>query len=593
MPTLSGLPSDVYAVILSHVPPPERQRAVLNLSRALPRSSVPTNQIFNHIIVYTSAAVIHLCNHFRQRKDYQTHVYNPSELVKSISVRAWFVEADLVVDLLALLPSVPIIHMSIGTTYAPEHLRDIFASPRPALRTLQLRFKPYVEKATYMPFLKGAYFDSTIIQLANWPMTKGNYLRNLSITQDTISYNAHIKFAQPLAFFSFKPLSDLAVSPIGQLIQSLRISVPAKPVINYIGSTSNSFPQLIFLDISTTTLPSLRPKRAIGTLLSRLARLRHVIIDRSAGPLPRDSPGWEALGRACALAGVERAKEKEQEIQEWMDRKRQEEAAAAHGDEGEALPAPVPLAPTPAPRTRRGRRGLATATISLRDPRPTPNAPAASSSSTRDPTARRIRIVPSPPTLQTFSTAYAGPSNPSPQQRSDWSQAFVKGFLDGCGTLKKIWQRIQDSATVRVMRFVDTDSESFYEDDDAPAVLRGVAEVAIAGHWIGWEPSAPIICFGSERPVIRLNRDRDDGQSLVDTLNQTRIGNIGAFDGATPSTAIASQGEAPSTIGTVSSANTNDPPSSVGGLWEEEDFIEWGPGHTDGCGHDIGRRFFG
>ncbi|KAH7338805.1 hypothetical protein B0J17DRAFT_706129 [Rhizoctonia solani] len=589
MPNLSDLPPDVYAVILSHVPPPERQKAVLNLSRALPRSPVPTSQIYNHIIVYTPAAVFHLYKHFRQKKDHEANLYNPSELVKSISVRVWVVDADLVVNLLALLSSVPVMQISIGTTYSPEHLHDIFARPRLALRTLHLRFKPYVEKATYMPFLKGAYFDSTIVQLTKWPVTKNNYLKHLSITQDTISYKAHIKFAQPLAFFSFNPLSELAVSPIGQYIQALRISVPAKPVITYIGSNPKSFPQLIFLDISTTALPPPNAERAIGTLLSRLIRLRHVVIDRNAGPMPRDSPGWASLGRACALAGVERAKEKEHQIQEWMDRQRREEAAA-RGEDAET-PIQAHLAPMPVSRARRGRRGLAAATISLRDPRPAPNAPASTaSSSTRDPTIRRIRVVPSPPTLETFSTAYAGPSNPSAQQRSDWSKAFVKGFLDGCTTLTKIWQRMQDSATVRVMRFTDNDTELFHDDDDAPAVLRGVADIAIAGHWIGWEPTAPVICFGSERAVIGLNNHTDDDQSLINNrLNQMRIGDRGD-DGTTLSAGIASQGEFPSTIAPIAIAN--DHPSSVGGLWEEEAFIEWGPGHADGCGHDIGRRMF-
>ncbi|CAE6355699.1 unnamed protein product [Rhizoctonia solani] len=590
MPNLSDLPSEVYAVIFSHVPPSERQRAVLNLSRALPRSPVPTSQIYNHIIVYTPAAVFHLYKHFRRRKEHEADLYNPSELVKSISVRAWIVDADLVVNLLALLPSVPIMQMCVGTTYSPEHLHDIFTRPRLALRTLQLRFKPYVEKATYMPFLKGAYFDSTIIQLAKWQVTQDNHLRNLSITQDTISYRAHIQFAQPLAFFSFKPLAELAISPIGQYIRALRISVPAKPVITHIGSTANSFPQLSFLDISTTALPPPNAERAIGTLLSRLARLQHIIIDRNAGPMPRDSPGWATLGRACALAGVERAKEKEHEIQLWVDSKRQEEAAA-QGDEGEGAPALAPMDPAPVPRGRRGRRGLATATVSLRDPRPAPAAPASSSSSTHDPTIRRIRVVPSPPTLQTFSTAYAGPSNPSAQQRSDWSRAFVKGFLDGCNTLNKIWQRMRDSATVRVMRFTDTDLEPFHDDDEAPPVFRGVADIAIAGHWIGWEPSAPIICFGSERAIIGLNKHADDDQPLTDTPSEMRIGDSEAAD-TTLSSGFASRGETPGTGGIAPVTITNDSPSSVGGLWEEEIFVEWGPGHADGCGHDIGRRIF-
>jgi hypothetical protein len=151
---LSDLPSDIYAIILSHVPPLDRQQAVLNLSRALPRSPVPTHQIFEHIIVHTPHAVLHLYQLFRKRKDVEQEIYSPKDQVKSLSVRTWMPDADLVTNLFGLLPGVPVVQLFVGTTYTPEHLQDIFTMPRLALKTLQLRFKPYVERATYMPFLK-------------------------------------------------------------------------------------------------------------------------------------------------------------------------------------------------------------------------------------------------------------------------------------------------------------------------------------------------------------------------------------------------------------------------------------------------------
>lgn len=597
MPKLSDLPSEIYTVILSHVPPPGRQQAVLNLTRALPRSPVPRNQIFEHIIVYTPAAVLYLYQLFRRRKDDETERYNPSEQVKSISVRVWVVDADLVANLLALLSSVPIMQMFVGTTYSPEHLHDIFVRPRLKLRTLQLRFKPYVERATYLPFLQGSYFDSTLVQLTRWPATKENHLKNLSITQDTISYSAHIRFAQPIVFFSFRPLTELAISPIGQFIQALRITVPAKPVISYLASQENSFPQLEFLDISTTALPPPSPERAISTLLEKLIRLRHIVIDRNAGTMPRDSPGWASLGRACALAGVGRAKQKEKEIQEWVDRKREEEEAirAAVAEETPVLPAPpVAVAPAPAARGRRGRRGLAAATISLRDPRPADatSGPSSSRTSNNDPSIRRIRVVPSPPTLRTFSTAFAGPSNPAAQQRLDWSRAFINGFMDGCRTLNAIWKRMQDSATVRVMRFTDTDPEPFQVDgDDIPAVFRGVTDIAVAGHWIGWEPTEPVICFGTERAIDRHIIDNDGtGRSLADSLRHMGLGHPGAPDGSG-----ANQDESSRAITSIPPHRliSDVDPSPVGGLWADEEFIEWGPGHAEGCGHNMGRQIFG
>ncbi|KAG9080474.1 hypothetical protein FRC06_006533, partial [Ceratobasidium sp. 370] len=557
MLTLSDLPSDIYTTILSHVPPPDRQQAVLNLSRALPRSPVPTHQIFEHIIIHTPRAVLDLYHIFRKRRDQEQQ---STGRVRSLCVRTWAPDADLVANLLALLPNVPAVQLCVGTTYGPEHLQEIFVKPQLELRSLQLRFRPYVKHATYLPFLKGAYFDSTIVELTKWPATEQNHLESLAITQDSISYKAHIQFAQPLAFFSFKVLTDLATSPIGQHISALRISVPAKPVASYLCSEPNSFPRLTFLDISTTSLPPPTTERAIEKLLSQLIRLRHIVIDRNAGTMPRDSPGWTSFGRACALAGVGRAKAKEKEIQEWFEARRREEAVVQDTNPEHAERA---VGPTVAPRVKRGRRGLATATISLRDPQPqSRRAPTAArnTSSAQDQgasDARRIRIVPSPPTLETFSTAFAGPSNPTPQQRADWTSAFTTGFLDGCRTLNAIWKRMQDSATARIMRFIDTDAEPYPCSEEEEDILKGVADVAVVGHWIGWEPTIPIVCFGTERAVGVGRMTMDIGDSPVMTPGTDVIG-----------------------------------PSLVGGLWEDEAFVQWGLGHVDGCGHNIGRDVF-
>lgn len=36
--------------------------------------------------------------------------------------------------------------INMGTNFAPEHLTEFAYKPRPALRRLELRFKPYVDK---------------------------------------------------------------------------------------------------------------------------------------------------------------------------------------------------------------------------------------------------------------------------------------------------------------------------------------------------------------------------------------------------------------------------------------------------------------
>ncbi|KAG9122022.1 hypothetical protein FRC07_001766 [Ceratobasidium sp. 392] len=283
--------------------------------------------------------------------------------------------------------------------------------------------------------------------------------------------------------------------------------------------------------------------------------------------MPRDTPGWTSFGRACALAGVARAKAREKVIQEWFEARRREEAVEQATNPEQAAVAERSVRPIT--RARKGRKGLATATISLRDPQPQAQVPRATSTSraariNTDESVpnniRKIRIVPSPPTLQTFSTAYAGPSNPTAQQRADWTNAFTNGFMDGCRTLNAIWKRTQDSATVRVMRFTDTDAEPYSEDEED--ILKGLADVAAVGHWIGWEPTMPIICFGTERSAaLAEGFSRMTMDTLTSDDDENRMS------------------------GTIT-------PSSVGGLWEDEAFVEWGPGHADGCGHHIGRNIF-
>lgn len=46
--------------------------------------------------------------------------------------------------------------LNVGTNFAPEHLEEMFESERLDLRRLEIRFRPYVEQASYYQFLKGA-----------------------------------------------------------------------------------------------------------------------------------------------------------------------------------------------------------------------------------------------------------------------------------------------------------------------------------------------------------------------------------------------------------------------------------------------------
>lgn len=36
--------------------------------------------------------------------------------------------------------------INMGTNFAPEHLVEAFENPRPKIRRIELRFRPYVDK---------------------------------------------------------------------------------------------------------------------------------------------------------------------------------------------------------------------------------------------------------------------------------------------------------------------------------------------------------------------------------------------------------------------------------------------------------------
>lgn len=56
---------------------------------------------------------------------------------------------------LRCLPDIETLSLNMGTNFAPEHLEEMFEDARPTLKRLELRFRPYVEQASYYQFLKG------------------------------------------------------------------------------------------------------------------------------------------------------------------------------------------------------------------------------------------------------------------------------------------------------------------------------------------------------------------------------------------------------------------------------------------------------
>lgn len=62
--------------------------------------------------------------------------------IKIFSLETWIVDAEVVVNLMALLSQLSRITLFVGPNFAPEHLEEMLKKPRETLRYISLRFRP-------------------------------------------------------------------------------------------------------------------------------------------------------------------------------------------------------------------------------------------------------------------------------------------------------------------------------------------------------------------------------------------------------------------------------------------------------------------
>lgn len=84
--------------------------------------------------------------------------------------------------------------LNLGTNFAPDHLEEMFEDPRMGIERIEMRFRPYVEQASYYQFLAGessessplipgSYFDTSLETMSRrWPEIPS--FTHLSIVQD-------------------------------------------------------------------------------------------------------------------------------------------------------------------------------------------------------------------------------------------------------------------------------------------------------------------------------------------------------------------------------------------------------------------------
>ena len=139
------LPTELYESILSHVPSSELQQTVLSVTRAIPLSPVPISHLFHSIRITYPARAVNLYRRLRPRERNNTDLSgnNTADFVKEFSVECWSVDAEVIVNLIHLLPKLQTLNIWVGPdSFTPEHLEELFLKPLLELKYLSLLFRP-------------------------------------------------------------------------------------------------------------------------------------------------------------------------------------------------------------------------------------------------------------------------------------------------------------------------------------------------------------------------------------------------------------------------------------------------------------------
>lgn len=258
-------------------------------------------------------------------------------------------------------------------------------------------------------------------------------------------------------------------------LTSVRLRVPLRPVASAFCLSASaaitldthtlSIPELEFIDLSTSAVL----ESEIDTFSVCFKTLEHLILD-GCGLSTMHEGEWSAIGKRCALAGVQRAREREKTLKTWLETWL---ATASVGNDNVLAEAAADLN-IRAKKPRRGRRGLATATISLRSSSPDAASSSRPSLSTRRFEIPKIRILPPLPTLTTLSMAA---SSIKPDMYPVSITEFEAGWAEGIAQLAVTRARLRASARngVRVVRFME-DSESDSQDGGREG-LEGLEDV--------------------------------------------------------------------------------------------------------------------
>ncbi|KAI0071454.1 hypothetical protein K474DRAFT_1652499 [Panus rudis PR-1116 ss-1] len=487
--TLADLPAELYASILDHVPISSLQYTTAALLHAVPRAPIPLHYLYTCVRLRSPKKVVLFYQHLLKYKDVVS-------LVRMFSLETWEADAEIVVNLMELFPQDTLreIVLFIGPkNFAPEHLQEIFRKPRYNLLFLSLRFRPYVQTASYYSFHKGAYFDSTIFALSTWD----SHLPYLSVVQDPLDPSiAPSNFAQPIVFFRLDPLSHLSTSELGTHLRHFRLRVPDRSIARYITDRPGSLMHIECLDLSTCRV---NETEAVA-ILGRFAKLTHLLLDGPACSIVSHRTdmteeerrnAWAALGKVLALSGVRLAKEREKKIKAYLER--------IHAPPEEDEHRPIQ---TRERRPRRGRRGLATATISLRESPPTETNPlppltdeATSLAELRQKLPKRVRVLPPQPFLSSLCVSVPGSHRTDVARQADSElirAEFERGWAEGLALLTTIRARLMQTWPSSSSG-PDSDEEGTLSRSEEG--LDGMVVVEFEETFLVREDKCPVLCL--------------------------------------------------------------------------------------------------
>ncbi|KZT30955.1 hypothetical protein NEOLEDRAFT_1238122 [Neolentinus lepideus HHB14362 ss-1] len=370
--SLQSLPPELYTAILKDVPSSDLKQTNISLARALPRSPVPQDFLFHSIRLQHPDQVLQL---YRCLESFPERAL----LIKELAFEADVSVADAVVNMVKSLGNLTNIRLVVCSDFPPERLSALLRIRWANLHSVGLSFRRFERSSAAQP-TNVPCFDNILEALAT---SEPRSLRVLSIIQDAIkaakprsasSWVAELTHSssnreQPSTFnsnrssslnttnpfastsirpifeslmpFSFNPNNPFAFNPAEPYLFNpparnaacvfrrldtlsyvipglthLRLRLPSFDIAKGVYACTAVLDRMELLDLSTSRIKNHDVKRILG----RFGCLKYLVLDDTdvlRGGFGRAE--WRQLGRDCALAGVKKARERQEKVKEWLD----------------------------------------------------------------------------------------------------------------------------------------------------------------------------------------------------------------------------------------------------------------------------------